>query len=610
MSKRVSTLTASLATVTSEKSRLEAIFQEDKKKLRTDLNEKDQIIVSLKAELKAVKEKSRIEIDDAKSKLIIERHNREKETNDNALMLRELQKLITDERTAREKLESELQQSKDSMKALQLAGTYNAEFEKRVRELEGQLKAKNVMIEELKVKANATPPELLKLKEELTEMKMAHRHDLERAEQKASKAEERSVSIQGQQESRVANLESRLQELSETVGTYDRLRQADQSAMQKLRERIAQLDQENKHLQSSPKRDQPFKAELDGDNDSNLDVQSLIERILRLRTMLRDANRRSENPVDLDELLDYGEGEKKWKKSFYSLKEEFEKFKLTRRTPSPFLSSPSKKLERGADDEVDELIKLKSHVQELNEKIKYTNQQLALMETKEAEFKSRELELNDTISVLKEKAKKDASEKDAEMRVKLAQLEGEVQKQRDRCLTIISEKEEEIANLKSSIDALKGEKDEDYLSELTRAENSKLDTLVLHYSEESGHTKLELRELRAKKLELESALHELQMSALAKEQKYQDEIELMNENMLRLKRMATKEGANLEYLKNVCLTYMLSTDAKSKEHMLKAIGAVLMFTPMEVKQVHDYNASWWPASTASGKKGGATSSRR
>ena len=28
-----------------------------------------------------------------------------------------------------------------------------------------------------------------------------------------------------------------------------------------------------------------------GDNDTNLDVQSLIERILRLRTMLRDANR-------------------------------------------------------------------------------------------------------------------------------------------------------------------------------------------------------------------------------------------------------------------------------------------------------------------------------
>ena len=83
----------------------------------------------------------------------------------------------------------------------------------------------------------------------------------------------------------MANLESRLQELSETVGNYDRVRQSDQNALQKLRERIAQLDQENKNLQT---------VEIvndHGDNDTNLDVQSLIERILRLRTMLRDANR-------------------------------------------------------------------------------------------------------------------------------------------------------------------------------------------------------------------------------------------------------------------------------------------------------------------------------
>ena len=83
----------------------------------------------------------------------------------------------------------------------------------------------------------------------------------------------------------MANLESRLQELSETVGNYDRVRQSDQNALQKLRERIAQLDQENKNLQT-------VEIVNDfGDNDTNLDVQSLIERILRLRTMLRDANR-------------------------------------------------------------------------------------------------------------------------------------------------------------------------------------------------------------------------------------------------------------------------------------------------------------------------------
>ena len=78
-SKRISTLTASLATLTSEKSRLETSFQEDKKKLRSELTEKEKSISTLKQELKQFTDKSRSEIDDAKSKLIIERHNREKE---------------------------------------------------------------------------------------------------------------------------------------------------------------------------------------------------------------------------------------------------------------------------------------------------------------------------------------------------------------------------------------------------------------------------------------------------------------------------------------------------------------------------------------------------
>ena len=45
--------------------------------------------------------------------------------------------------------------------------------------------------------------------------------------------------------------------------------------MQKLKERISQLDQENQSLMVHKKND------FDGDNDTNLDVQSLIERILR-----------------------------------------------------------------------------------------------------------------------------------------------------------------------------------------------------------------------------------------------------------------------------------------------------------------------------------------
>ena len=87
---------------------------------------------------------------------------------------------------------------------------------------------------------------------------------MERAEQKAAIVEERSASDRISNEKRVVNLESRLQELSETVGTYDRLRQQDHQVMQKLKERISQLDQENQSLMVHKKND------FDGDNDTNL----------------------------------------------------------------------------------------------------------------------------------------------------------------------------------------------------------------------------------------------------------------------------------------------------------------------------------------------------
>ena len=52
----------------------------------------------------------------------------------------------------------------------------------------------------------------------------------------------------------------------------------------------------------------------------------------------------------------------------------------------------------------------------------------------------------------------------------------------------------------------------------------------------------------------------------------QDQIEELEENVARLERMTRLDGTGtqLEYLKNVVLNYMLSTDLASRDHMLKA----------------------------------------
>lgn len=56
----------------------------------------------------------------------------------------------------------------------------------------------------------------------------------------------------------------------------------------------------------------------------------------------------------------------------------------------------------------------------------------------------------------------------------------------------------------------------------------------------------------------------------------------------RLDRCQSREGANLEYLKNVILNFLLTKDMESKRHMVTAIGAVLKFSPSESKLVTNY----------------------
>lgn len=58
--------------------------------------------------------------------------------------------------------------------------------------------------------------------------------------------------------------------------------------------------------------------------------------------------------------------------------------------------------------------------------------------------------------------------------------------------------------------------------------------------------------------------------------------------MFSLERCKSRESANLEYLKNVVLSFLVSTDKDSKRHMVNAIGAVLEFNPSEVKIINNY----------------------
>ena len=58
--------------------------------------------------------------------------------------------------------------------------------------------------------------------------------------------------------------------------------------------------------------------------------------------------------------------------------------------------------------------------------------------------------------------------------------------------------------------------------------------------------------------------------------------------VFRLERSKSREGANLEYLKNVTLSYLTTSDVDGKRKMLNAIGAVLRFDDNEISLINNH----------------------
>jgi hypothetical protein len=55
----------------------------------------------------------------------------------------------------------------------------------------------------------------------------------------------------------------------------------------------------------------------------------------------------------------------------------------------------------------------------------------------------------------------------------------------------------------------------------------------------------------------------------------------LEEQIHKLERDKSREGANLEYLKNVFLKYLTTSDYIGRSQMLKAMTTILQFSPPE-----------------------------
>lgn len=496
---QMATVMNSLATLSAEKSRMEMSFQRDKKLLRQEMQQKDARIRELEDKVKAKESKNSLELEGLKSKLIVERHAREKETSDQLVMVKELQKLLSDERQLKESLEMQLNSLKLTIANQESSRQSQNKYEDLLSEI-SKLKEDHLELEKNQQSSNASGVTQEQLQELLSNIKSQHMVALKQEQSRTIKAEEEIRNMSLFHEERVANLEARLAELSTTVGNYDRLRQQDKESIQSLKEKLMDATS-------------PSNKKIESESDS-MSFEEVLEEVERLKQILLRENAHMKHPVDVSRIFSLSNDHVDCLKEQTTLRSELTKFKVRCET-----------LEEEVRSE-------KQNISNLQEKITVLNRNI---EEQEVELKG--IIGKHTRELLAEQEKSRQSIELA-VRTKADEMEQHMQKQRERSLNLLQEKDNEIKSLKMSVDLFMPVEanNSDDMTNVPHSASSQLGegkTNILHYVHELARKDLEISSLRKSKHSAESAMRQAIKDKITCQEELHDQVANLEEQVAR-----------------------------------------------------------------------------
>ncbi|XP_068162438.1 GRIP and coiled-coil domain-containing protein 1 [Antennarius striatus] len=594
---QLSTLTGALATVTQEKSRMEAGFQADRRQLKQEAEELREQTATAAAQQEAELEAVREQLAESRARVITQQHEREQEQGDHAQQLRELQRLLQQERAGRQDAELRLQDASAAALATARAADRGAESEARLSEAteeRDELRRRLLAAEEERGRPN---PQVEELRCELAALKEHFQQQIGAETQKASEAEERARQRAQAAEARAAGLELRVSELSDVLGASEKTRQRDQRNAQRLRDRLLQLDAENKTLAMAAA---AGRAAPDAD-DSQLDFLALKEKLEKVKKLLLLAAQREpqrhlleEEEEQEEQGADPGEhSAPSYQQELRQVREEFERYKLRAQ-----VVLKNKNVKDGC--QARELEELRDQLGELKEK--YISLRIQSDEA-DAHHRQQLEERRRQEAELQHAHRQEAERLEGRRRDELLQLEAELHKQRERTMALLEEKDRELERLRlaaasgpperreeeEEVEATEG----DAVGHALRRATSNEPALLL-YSEQLARMEVELGGLRRQKHRLEDDVHRLQAKLIANGERHEEEAEHLRAQLDKLIRDQSREGANMEYLKNIVFRFLTLQDAGGRKQTLNAILTILHFSPQEKQSVARLQgAPWW-----------------
>ncbi|XP_072774262.1 GRIP and coiled-coil domain-containing protein 1 [Taeniopygia guttata] len=584
---QLATLTAALATVTREKSRMEASYQAERRQMKQELEElagraRDEA-QRRDAELRRLREL----LAETRASLAAQQRERESEQADHGLMLRELQELLRAERQLREAGGAERAPGRE-----QHTRQPGPEPQEPRRELQ-----------DTQEESGKADPRIQELQEEMAALRNHFQLQLVQEMKKTAQAEEQLRQRSQQEERRVAELEAQVSQVSELLGTYEKAKQRDQATIQRLKDRIVQLDLENKTLAIAASSRSPGELAVE---EATLDVSALKEKMEKLQKLLRAAAGKgpeAEEPREPEQPPGGGDGNGDkaagghCQQELRQLKEEFERYKV--RAQQVLKSKATK--DTGLAKELEEAREQLAELQDKHVLLQLAADEAEKQHRQELEAKQQEL------SQLQQRHRQELQRCQLQFRERALRLEEEMHKQRDRALAVLAEKDRELEQLRAPApphgpkgcptDApgdAPGQDSSEMLPQALQLCPGSEPTFFL-YAEQLARKEVEIAALRKHKHRLELQLHQLRGRALAEEDRHREEVAALRDEIQKSCRDKSREGANLEYLKNVVYRFLTLPDARGRQQTLTAILAVLHFSPEEKLSIAKSSAhgSWW-----------------
>ncbi|XP_053200031.1 GRIP and coiled-coil domain-containing protein 1 [Scomber japonicus] len=568
---QLSTLSGAVATVTQEKSRMEAGFQADRRQLRQEVEDLQDRLVAMTTQHETETRILQDQLAESRARIITQQHDRELEQRDHVLQLQELTRILQD-------------QDQDQARP---------------------------------------DPRVDQLQRELLDLKNQIQDQVHSETRRACQAEERARERAQAAELRVAGLEQRLSELSELLGSSEKTKQRDQQVVQRLRDRILQLDTENKMLAMAT----AGRATSDPD-EAQLDVAALKEKMEKVKKLLLLAAQKNPDQAPLilklaqsepvqqepgqQEAVQQEAGQQEagqqeagqqeaGQQELQQLRDEFERYKLRAQ-----VVLKNKNARDGC--QARELEEVRDQLAELKEK--YINLRIQSDEA-EAEQRRRLEERTQRAAELQQSHRQEAERVAALHREELLRLEAELHKQRERTMALLDEKDQELERLRAAAptpdaprcaaeasedDGAAAESEGDMVSRALRQAAHAEPTLLL-YAEQLARKEAEAGALRRHKHQLEEDVHQLQAKLIANAERHDEEAAELRAGLDKLMRDQNREGANMEYLKNVVYRFLTLPDAGGRQQTLGAILTILHFSPQEKLAVGRLQgATWWSPS--------------